>query len=552
MMMKIYLIALAVLLWSGVRSPLPEKSNRDFKTMITTALANGQRRIVVAPGTWYMDLQDAAPLALHDLSDVEIIGNGANIICNTPTQAIDIRHCNNLRISGLTIDYNPLPFTQGKIVAMDTLQRLWVEVRIYDGYRTDMIEDHLPDRFQIFDGHTHTLRKNLYTYFSGAFSKVEKTGDHLFRFYKSGYNKDACEVVGDEVVFSLPYPGKTRPHAIIISQSANVHLEDITLFAGNCFGFFELECNHNVYNRCRVTKKINDSLVSYPRLRSNNADAFHSKFAIHGPEITHCEFQYQGDDGIAVNTSFYRVTRCENNKVYVAATGLKIKAGHRVRFVSAGGKVMEDATVLEMQPADSGNATMLTLDKTVSAVAGDLFSSLDMAGAGFIIKHNSIGYTRARGILVKSSEGVIEDNTVTGCELGGIVLAPEMNWMEAGFSRNVLIKHNLIKDCMFANSSYGIEQAAPISVVAVNMHHKIAPAGGFSNIRIIGNTIENSPLPAIMITSVNGGEVTNNHIGISKEIVRSHGSGFGVDNSQPVWQMNTQQVLIRKNKIVHP
>ena len=554
-------------------SALNAQDKRDFKTFITTALANGQRRIVVPPGTWYMDLRDGVPLTLRDLSDVAIIADGVNIICNTPTQAIAVQHCENLRMSGFSIDYDPLPFTQGKIVALDTLKRMWLDVRIYEGYRTDMIEGRLPDRFQVFDQHTHHLKKNLYTYFSGAFSKVEKRGDHLFRFYKSGFNKDACEDLHDEVVFSLPYPGKTRAHTFVISRSKNVRLENITLFSGNCFGFFEMECDHNIYDHCRVTKKRNDPLRSAPRLRSNNADAFHSKFAVHGPEVTHCEFLYQGDDGIAINTSFYRVISGKANEVYVDSdtAAIKIKAGHRVRFVDYDGKVLEDAKVVAVSSTGSypqaaldsmfhlfgmktGNrktVVLLTLDKAVSATTGSVVSSLDMAGAGFIVKNNKVGYTRARGILIKSSGGVIKNNTVTGCELGGIVLAPELNWLEAGFSRDVLIQHNLVKDCMFANSSYGIEQAAPISVVAVNAQNRIAPAGGFMNIRIIDNTIENSPMPAIMVTSINGGEVVNNHISISREIVRSHGRKLGVNNTAAIWQKNAEHLLIRKNKTVN-
>ena len=570
-MMKMYLIALYIL--CCCTSTLNAQDKRDIKIWIKRALADGQRRIVVPAGTWYMDLKDGTPLILQDLSGVKIIGNGVNIICNTPTQAIEIQHCENLYISGLTIDYDPLPFTQGKIIDLDTGKRMWMDVKIYEGYRTDMIEGRLPDRLQIFDKNTHNLKKNLYTYFSGSFSKVEKKSDHLFRFYKSGFNKDACEELNDDVVFSLPYPGKTRPHTIVITRSKNVHLENITLFSGNCFGFFEMECDHNVYNHCRVTKKINDPKLSSPRLRSNNADAFHSKFAIHGPEVTNCEFLYQGDDGIAISTSFYRVVSGKGNKIYVDAGTEKIKIGigHQVRFVDYTGKVLEDAKVLSitsttdypqadlenmfhlfrMKVQNRKTVTLLTLDKTVSATTGSVVSSLNMAGAGFIVKNNKVGYTRARGILIKSSDGVIKNNTVTGCELGGIVLAPELNWLEAGFSRNVLIQHNLVKDCMFANSSYGIEQAASISVVAVNAQNKIAPSGGFMNIRIIDNTIENSPAPAIMVTSIAGGKIVNNHISISKDIIRSHGRRLGINNTAPIWQKNTENLLIRKNKTVN-
>jgi hypothetical protein len=193
--------------------------------------------------------------------------------------------------------------------------------------------------------------------------------------------------------------------------------------------------------------------------------------------------------------------------------------------------------------------TWLQLDHVLPLSAGSLVSSLDMAGNGFVVRHNRIGYTRARGILIKASDGIIEDNTVIGCELGGIVLAPELDWLEAGYSRNVQIRNNLVKDCMFANAAYGIEQAAPISVVAVNALRKVAPAGGFRNICITGNVIENSPLPAIMVTSLTDGEVSGNRISISKDIIRQHGRKYGVDNLHAIWQSNNANLAIRNNTI---
>jgi hypothetical protein len=228
--------------------------------------------------------------------------------------------------------------------------------------------------------------------------------------------------------------------------------------------------------------KLNDPKVSYPRLRSINADAFHSKGATVGPTITNCIFMYHGDDCIDINT-------------------------------------------------------------------GGVVSSLDMGGSGFVIKNNKMGYTRARGILIKSSDGVISGNEVINCELSGIILAPELFWMEAGFSRNVLIENNTIKDCMFANSSYGIEQAAYVSVIAINANHQIVPVGGFRNITIKNNILENSPVPAMIITSVDSAQVTGNSITISKDIIRTHGKNFGVDNKQVIWTKNTSNLILKDNII---
>jgi hypothetical protein len=547
--------------------------NKDFAEIIYKAISEGQKKIDIPKGVYYMEMKNGRPLTLDSLKDIEINANGSEVITRLASQAIQISNCENIKISGFSIDCDTLPFTQGKIVTIDSIDRMWWEIEIMDGYPLGSLGKSMPDRVQIFDPKTNNLKKNLYTYFPGVFSKVEKTGERRFRFEKKTKNPDSNEVIGDFVVMTLPLPG-TRPHTIVTSKSKNIQFEDVIIYSGNCFGFFEDQCEANIYNRCQVNKKLDDPRVAYPRLRSINADAFHSKGATIGPKITNCIFMYQGDDCIAINTSFYKVLTGKGDVIDLAAgmRGLKMKIGNMLRFVDFEGRVVGDARLMKMESVTDysksdldrltemfkatrsnrrePSITRLYLDRKVNVATGGVVSSLNMGGSGFVVKDNKMGYTRARGILVKSSDGVISGNEITGCELSGIILAPELFWMEAGFSRNVTIENNTIKDCMFANSSYGIEQAAYISVIAINASHNIVPVGGFKNITVQNNILENSPVPAMIFTSVDTALVTGNKITISKEIIRTHGKNFGVDNKQVIWTKNTSNLNLGNNTII--
>ena len=570
---KKFLITFLILpfVFSGCTSKSTD-TPKDFAAIIYKALAEGQKKIDIPKGIYYLEMKDGKPLTLDSLKDVEIHANGSEIITRLPSQAIQISNCENLRISGFSIDCDTLPFTQGKIVAIDPVDCMWWEIEIMGGYPLGNLGKSMPDRVQIFDSKTDNLKKNLYTYFPGVFSKVEKVGDRRFRFEKKNKNPNSNEVLGDFVVLTLPSKG-TRPHTIVTSGSKNIQFEDVIIYSGNCFGFFEDQCERNSYNRCQVTKKLNDPRVTYPRLRSINADAFHSKGATIGPTITNCIFMYHGDDCIAINTSFYKVLTGKGEIIDLATNfrRIKMKVGNMLRFIDFEGKVIGDAKLVKIESATDyskddlarltemfkatrdnrrdPSVTRLTLDRKVKINTGGVVSSLDMGGSGFVVRNNKMGYTRARGVLVKSSDGVIAGNEIIGCELSGIILAPELYWMEAGFSRNVLIENNTIKDCMFANSSYGIEQAAYISVIAINASHKIVPVGGFKNITIKNNILENSPVPAMIITSVESALVTGNSITISKDIIRTHGKNFGVDNKLVIWTKNTSNLTLKDNII---
>ena len=59
-----------------------------------------------------------APLILEKVDGFEIDGNGARLVVTKPVSAIYLRNCSNVALKNFTIDYDPLPFTQGVITAV--------------------------------------------------------------------------------------------------------------------------------------------------------------------------------------------------------------------------------------------------------------------------------------------------------------------------------------------------------------------------------------------------------------------------------------------------
>lgn len=562
---------------SGLSAQELKVQKEDFADIVYESLRTGEKEISIPRGIYYMALEDGEPLYLKGLSGVTIECNGSEIITRKASQAIQITECENVVLKDFSIDCETLPFTQGTIVNMDREHRMWWEVDIMEGYPLESLVTTMPDRIQVFDSATLVLRKNLYTYWRGTFASVKFIGGRRFRFTKKNFNPDSNEQVGDYLTMTLESGTGTRPHSIVLYKSKKVHLENITIWSGNCFGFFEDQCEANSYHRCIIDRKMKDPHVSFPRLRAINADAFHSKAAVVGPTVTNCIFRYHADDCIAINTSFYKVMTAKGTTVDVVSplSQLKMKPSDTLRFVKYDGSIAGESVLLNMETAtdfsqkdlDAVNSkyhftlekrkhsavTRLTLSCKVDVDNGGVVSSLTRGGNGFVLRNNILGHTRARGILVKASNGVIENNEVVGCELGGIVLAPELVWLEAGFSHNVLVQNNRIIDCMFANSSYGIEQAAPLCVVAINANDEVAPAGGFRQICVRHNTIINSPEPAMIFTSIDGGVVEHNTVVVSDSIFRTHGRILKNMYPSTVWLMNNKHLvykdnLIKKNK----
>ena len=79
-----------------------------------------------------------------------------------------------------------------------------------------------------------------------------------------------------------------------------------------------------------------------------------------------------------------------------------------------------------------------------SICADDVVASPSANGNGFAIVNNTIGNLRGRGIIIKSSNGLIAGNTLFNLMHFAIELAPEWAWQEADFVRNVTVRDNVI------------------------------------------------------------------------------------------------------------
>ena len=87
----------------------------DLQGFIDQEIKAGTQRIVVPPGRYRVTPKNRQHLVLRGLKDVQIIADGVEMICTETTRALTITRCTNVTVRGLVIDYDPLPFTQGRI-----------------------------------------------------------------------------------------------------------------------------------------------------------------------------------------------------------------------------------------------------------------------------------------------------------------------------------------------------------------------------------------------------------------------------------------------------
>ena len=150
----------------------------------------------------------------------------------------------------MTIDYDPLPFTEGRITALAP-DKSWLEFEVIEGYPDSKLEQ----RIEIYDPATGELRREMTSWQEG----FEPLGNHRYRIAKyKGYGyreKWDTEQVGDILVTNQRSTAGTGDHAIVATRCTGLRLEDVTLYASPCFGFLEHRCNGTTYYRCKIDRR---------------------------------------------------------------------------------------------------------------------------------------------------------------------------------------------------------------------------------------------------------------------------------------------------------
>ena len=221
--------------------------------------------------------------------------------------------CRNVRVKGLTIDYDPLAYTEARIVALPP-DKSFVEFEIIAGYPENTLEQ----RIEIYDPATGELRRTD----AGWSDDFQPAGPHRYRIAKhKGYRYRPewdTEQVGDILVTTNKFPAHAGGHAVELSQCVGLKLEDITLYTSPCFGFLEHACDGSTYLHCKIDRRAAaDDPVQrgFPRMRSLTADAFHSDEALRGPAIIGCTAKFQGDDCVNIHGSYHFVMACGGKPV---------------------------------------------------------------------------------------------------------------------------------------------------------------------------------------------------------------------------------------------
>jgi parallel beta-helix repeat protein len=519
------------------------------------------------------------PLAFKDLNGFELNGNGAQLINTTRSQTLAISASSHATIRDLTIDYDPLPFTQGTIAGFDK-KALQIDVKVDAGYPDDppFLATITDGFFKVMDRHTKALKVGARDFLTP--SKVERVSEGLIRVHLSWSANDCFPsqlpvVIGDVVTIA-----NGSAHAIVVDGSEATSFIDVKLLASPGMGLLENGgAGSMLLQKVSVVPGPRPKNATADRLVSTNSDGSHFITVERGPTIEDCSFANTSDDAVNVHGFYYYVVQKLAAGRYLLtpkwdiglAAGDEIETCDHATFGSLGRTKIVQFTKRHA-PELKAKIAPLWKNKSPSTVpdliydvvlqqdlplkVGDAVTSLSHVGAGTTVRRCS--FHACGHVVVKAPNTIVEDcqfaySSTIALRCGGDIGF----WSESGFAENLTFKNNRFSHCITGanaltagNSELGtiyVGMSAPDSVKGFPNNF------GNRNVTIEGNHIDDSYIYGIFVANSDNVKIINNEIGQTfiRGTAYDAGQLYGIKPSSGIYIGRSRNVTISGNTVAH-
>ena len=536
----------------------------DFRPMVADAVKRGDAKVVIPRGTYRLEPAEGskAVWSLTGAHDIEIEAHGVNLVSTTLTRALSLHACHNVTIHGLTVDYDPLPFTQGEVAAVAE-DKSWIDVKLHAGYPRQPYS-----RIDVVDPATRYRKKGMPCLWG---TRAEMQGVDMVRITLKDIGNAAK--IGDLASLNTGPSEGGIPHAVAMDRCAHIVFHGLMVHSAPGMGIVEADGDGgNEYLACRVVPGPRPAGATQERLLSTSWDAMQTKTVRRGPRVEGCEIAEAGDDSWSVQSSDFMVLKKEPNKLVVACRDeytIGVETGDRLMASSSGPAAR--ITARRELSRESAQLAPETLAKLKDAPAwsewrvspkcvelgfesdppfkvGDSVFSPDRMGNGFVFIKNRL---HSSGRLLIKAAGRVEDNVLDTPH--ALTVCPEVPGDAAAGIDGLVIRRNKIQRAGWFCPAPWSASAGALSITAGGHAQKLRAAGIFTNLVIEDNVFEDCSGPNLVMSSVRGAVVKGNRfIRPGHEMPNATGASYGIAKDAVVWIAECEGLQIEGNPVSAP
>jgi parallel beta-helix repeat protein len=480
-------------------------------------------KLVIAPGRYLLDKPDIQPgesgyfLFLNQSTNAVVEFSGAELIAKNPSRGfLRIENCENVIFQNATVDYDPVPHTEGIIRAVHPdLGAIDLEIR--EGFPSPDQDcfNNAPSRWggqmdPKIPGRLKTGAVNFHFY-----STVEKLDNGLFRI---GLNISS-ESTWDTLELGDRFCVLARGSNSFFHVRHSRQITALNLTSCNVPGGHYVSVMAEAFNVLGCKSPIKPGFW-----KGGNADAVHCQSNRIGPWIEDCLFEGISDDSLVIyarpfsvveqlSPTRLQISRLSNQNKAMPLYEGELVVGDVLDFLNPEtGIVLATARVTSYDKAEQ----VIELDAPVAGLEPGIDRQKTQIwnramGSGFVMKNNVLRNSRRYGIYLKASNGLIEGNTLEGLSSCAMTLHNEPRAPNGPFCHNVTIRNNTITECGFEEGFLKYEEIGALRVTSRRYDYLDAQSGtAHSNIRIENNRFSKLQRNPVFLSNVDGAVLDNN------------------------------------------
>ncbi|HLX95818.1 MAG TPA: hypothetical protein VKU37_08745, partial [Verrucomicrobiae bacterium] len=433
-------------------------------------------------------LTGGVPLLLSDATNVLVNGNGCKILITNPRIGfLNVISCSNVIVQGFTVDYDPLPYTQGIVTHnffTNVPQELAIEFQVDTNYPAPTNANYINASGlsnlrlwgTIMDP-AHPGRGADASYAACVYTNVVQTNSNgAFKVYLSFTVQAKSIQPGDYWNMISRWNGSPLFNA---NQSYQVTFLNNTNYTGAGVSY------SGRYSS--LVNEVGDQIqpgppppgATAPRLRTSNADGGYFVDPRIGPWVQGCNFTALSDDTANPNISPFIITNApiqptntfavyQNAQDTAIPTNLipyEAEVGDTVLFFNpTNGDVFDHAIITAVNLPD------ITFDHAISNIVAGTYDTNTLLvnrnlDTSAVYLDNQFSNSRQHGIYCRADNTLIAHNTISGMALSAIGAYPAMTptFLNLFVPTNVVIMNNVLSDCGYSEEalSNNIPMAEP-------------------------------------------------------------------------------------------
>ena len=537
----------------------PEHADALFGEIVDACAQNARANTIpnivrIRPGT-YIVPQEAAEWKFTDsnaLKDCTVDLSGVTLVFQGPSKAFGrFSGCSNSTFRGATMYHEMPSSTQGSITRIERADAThwFFDLRIDQGYLNRLSDVRAKPTAHIFEGIGLDARgKPRWKAGGGYFhpDSVQETGEPgLLRLLMQGTAIPPFLAMGDRVDLR-GFAG----FSFVVDHCANMIFQDLVLGNNGLYGIVEFNSNNDRFERCQITYGPKPPGAIEPPIVSTVADGFHSLGGTVGPTLLNCLIEGTPDDGVAIHGRYSEIigTPSENVVIAKGSPSVLFEKNDDMRIQDNRSGFYLDAKVIaaeKMPVADKqGEAWKYTLDRAPGVKVGFQVSNPGRCGAGYTLIDNVIRRNRARGMLLKADDGVVNGNLLEDSTIAGIVLSPESDQNEAGYVHNVTISSNTIVHTGYAESGPSSGYAAALTVSGNG-------SIGNRDINIVDNVFDRILGANLLVRDADTVRIERNQFRDTHLVPADNGAKLGIDPHAVIWIGDSANVTLSGNTVTN-